>query len=331
MKSPQKLTIATAIILILAILGVIIYVKLPKGNNNNSIDINYSQQPVLGDRNAPVKVVLLEDFLCPHCASFTDGAFLQLKREYADNNKVAFFFINFPLGSFGPPSTISAQAVECVYAQDNNAFWEFKTLLMRSQRKVDYTAQGLAKLANDYIPNLDSAELEICIEENKYGAEVTNDRTLAQKVATSTPTVLVNGEVAVNATGDSDPSYFTIKTTIENALANLTENLSTSDSEEKEVDSVNSEMTEELEEPEESESDTKNDPENETEDSTNNTLEENPEETELHKTKPEETEEAETEEAGTVDNLPEDNLEETIKSVEEDTLQSPSEEAENDQ
>ncbi len=222
-ENSQKLVVTTATILILAILAIIVYSRFfnNTGNANGPANIDYSDQPVLGDSNAPVKVVLFEDFLCPHCASFTEDVFPRLKREYRNNDKVAFFFINFPLGGFGPPSVISALASECAYEQDNEAFWELKTVLMRSQRNINYTAKGLAELADQYIPTLNVEEFEVCIEENRHSEKVSSDRKIASSVASSTPTVLVNGEATSDAEGNNNPSFEAISSAIEQALSNL--------------------------------------------------------------------------------------------------------------
>ena len=222
-KTPQKFVVTTATILIVAILAIMVYARFfdTTSNSGGPVKIDYSVQPVLGDSNAPVKVVLFEDFLCPHCASFTENIFPQLKREYEENNEVAFFFINFPLGSFGPPSVASALAGECAYEQDNKAFWEFKTVLMRSQRQIDYTAKGLAELAEQYISALDASELETCIEENRHSKRVSSDREIAASAVQSTPAVLVNGELVTDEGGNSDPSLEGISAAIDQALSGL--------------------------------------------------------------------------------------------------------------
>ena len=204
------------------ITSIIMYIfSFASAEGSDSINFNYSNQPVLGNSDAPIKVVIFEDFLCPHCAAFAENVFPQLEREYGDNDKVAFFLINFPLGSFGPPSIISAVAGECAYKQGNDAFWEFHKIILRSQRKIDYTAQSLAKLASDYVPKLKPKKLKKCIEANRLIGKVNADREIAVAVANSTPTVLVNGERVNDDYGNSDPSLEAISTAIDKALGNL--------------------------------------------------------------------------------------------------------------
>jgi protein-disulfide isomerase len=44
----------------------------------------------LGDPNAPVKMVEYASFTCPHCATFHEQVFKDLKRDYIDTGKVHF-------------------------------------------------------------------------------------------------------------------------------------------------------------------------------------------------------------------------------------------------
>ncbi len=44
----------------------------------------------LGDPNAPVKMVEYASFTCPHCATFHEQVFKDLKRDYIDTGKVYF-------------------------------------------------------------------------------------------------------------------------------------------------------------------------------------------------------------------------------------------------
>ncbi len=56
---------------------------------------DYKNQPVWGNRQAAVKVVFFQDFMCPHCATFTEDVQPQLIQAYEDNEEVAFFFFNW--------------------------------------------------------------------------------------------------------------------------------------------------------------------------------------------------------------------------------------------
>ena len=47
---------------------------------------------VLGDEDAPIKVIEYASFTCPHCRSFHQGAFKKLKADYIDKGKVRFTY-----------------------------------------------------------------------------------------------------------------------------------------------------------------------------------------------------------------------------------------------
>jgi len=67
--------------------------------------------PMLGNKNAPVTIVEFSDFECPYCGRFHSQTFPQIKQEYIDTGKVRFVYRDFPLGPrlqtapTGPEST----------------------------------------------------------------------------------------------------------------------------------------------------------------------------------------------------------------------------------
>ncbi|MEM9709186.1 MAG: thioredoxin domain-containing protein [Pseudomonadota bacterium] len=46
----------------------------------------------IGDPDAPVTVIEYASFTCPHCQTFHEGAFKDLKKDYIDTGKVNFVF-----------------------------------------------------------------------------------------------------------------------------------------------------------------------------------------------------------------------------------------------
>ncbi len=56
---------------------------------------------VLGAADAPVTVVEYASFTCPHCATFHDNVFGQLKTDYIDTGKVRFVYREVYFDKFG--------------------------------------------------------------------------------------------------------------------------------------------------------------------------------------------------------------------------------------
>ncbi len=214
--SSQKITLYTAIALILAIIAVIVYVQLPRtGTSNGATELIYEGQPAKGAVNAPVKVALFEDFKCPACASFDENILPRLERDYVDSGKVQLFFINFQF--LGPDAVSAGIASECAYAQSESAFWDYKTFIYRSQEPESRewaTPTRLVEIAQTYVPELDATELSSCLSERRYSDAVSEDRAMGERLGVnSTPSVFVNGEKVAS------PSYGAIRTAIEQALS----------------------------------------------------------------------------------------------------------------
>ncbi|MEZ4632109.1 MAG: DsbA family protein [Deinococcales bacterium] len=213
----QRLVITTAIILVAIILGLIVYSQVATGSKGPSAkgELDYSNHPVWGNPEAAVKVAMFEDFLCPHCAEYTDAVLPRLKQDYADNDKVAFYFYNYPLtANFGPNSLTTAISSKCVYQQSNDGFWDYKAALMRAQKQITYTTSELVKIATDIVPDIDAGALRSCIEEKKTEGLVEEDLLNGVAVGvTGTPSIFINGVKTQSY------AYETVKAAIEAALA----------------------------------------------------------------------------------------------------------------
>ena len=217
--NPQKLTLYTAIAIALAAIGIIIYYNLQPANSTplaSNVEINYDGQPSLGDTNAPVKVVAFEDFKCPACRNFETEVFPQLENEYIKTGQVEFYFINYPF--LGPDSTTAALAAECAYQQNTSAFWDYKSVIYRSQgieSQTWATPRFLAELADVNVPALDAAELRSCIEAKTFEPDVIRDKQMGDDLnVPGTPTIYVNGNQLPSY------AYGTIKNAIDAELNN---------------------------------------------------------------------------------------------------------------
>jgi protein-disulfide isomerase len=94
-------------------------------------DVETGHLPVTGNKNAKVTVVEFSDFQCPFCEQFFKNTYPQLKKEYIDNGKIAFYYRHFPLTSIHPYAKSAAIAAEC--ANDQGKFWEYHDLLFQNQ------------------------------------------------------------------------------------------------------------------------------------------------------------------------------------------------------
>lgn len=201
-----QITVAVAVVIIVAL---ILVPRLSGGGTSQMVALDLTNQPSIGSADAPVKLVMFEDFLCPACATFTNTVFPQIKREYVDTGLVEAYFVNFPVIS---GSEIAAVAAECVYQQNKSAFWDVYEAFYRVPNELR-DSRSVLQLASTYAPGLIQEQLAQCITGNETIDLVRADGQMAQAAgATATPTVFVAGIKVASAT------YAQIKQAIDKAL-----------------------------------------------------------------------------------------------------------------
>jgi protein-disulfide isomerase len=94
------------------------------------VDVANGTLPVLGNPNAPVKIVEFSDFECPFCRRFYQDTFPQLKKEYIDTGKVALYYRHLPL-PMHPNAKPFANAAEC--ANEQGKFWQMHDQIFKEQ------------------------------------------------------------------------------------------------------------------------------------------------------------------------------------------------------
>ncbi|GIU68184.1 MAG: hypothetical protein KatS3mg001_034 [Candidatus Pacearchaeota archaeon] len=126
--------------------------------------------PVLGDKNAPVSIIEFSDFQCPFCAQAHFGALAEFKQsDYFKNGQVNLVYKHFPLSSIHPFAQKAAEASMCAY--DQGKFWEYHDMLFENQNALD--TQSLKSYAQQL--GLNTQEFNNCLDSNKYRSEVTKE------------------------------------------------------------------------------------------------------------------------------------------------------------
>jgi protein-disulfide isomerase len=206
--NPQRLTLVTVVVAVLVVAGILI---VPRLGGAEPADLDVAGQPVLGAADAPVTMVVFEDFRCPGCQSFELNVMPGIRRDYVDDGRVRVVYMNLPV--LGPASDHVARIGECVFAQSNDAFWEMKTPLYRAQAELTDGRRAL-ELALTYAPGVDAAQVDACMADPASLEAVQADAATATRLGLrSTPSVVVNG-VAV-----ASPSADAVRAAIDAALA----------------------------------------------------------------------------------------------------------------
>jgi len=193
----QRLTTISVAVVILVIAAFAIVPRLTA--TQASGDIDYGANPRLGSPDAPVKVAVFFDFLCPHCASFSANTTPVLEQEFVNDGTAAIYFLNFPV-VHPIVSRDVALVGECVFQQGNDIFTQLEPVLMRGQQSLRSRADAI-DMALAYAPDLDGGALRDCVASTEAADALAADVAAANQLRiTGTPSVAVNGQLVANPT-----------------------------------------------------------------------------------------------------------------------------------
>ena len=145
----------------------------PSAPTNIKVTID-KDDPILGEKNAPVSIVEFSDFQCPFCARAATGSVAEFKNSnYFKDGKVNLIYKDFPLNSIHPFAQKAAEAAQCAYDQEK--FWEYHDKLFENQQAL--AIDNLKQYAIDL--SLDKDEFDSCLDSGKNVKEVAGDLSAA--------------------------------------------------------------------------------------------------------------------------------------------------------
>lgn len=133
------------------------------------VDIDISNAPMLGNKDAKVAIVEFTDYQCPFCKQLFDNAFSQVKKEYIDSGKIKYYSRNFPLYQIHPQAQKAAEAANC--ANEQGKFWAYHDTLFTNQTALQIA--DLKKYAVDL--GLNSSQFDTCLDSGKYTEKLKED------------------------------------------------------------------------------------------------------------------------------------------------------------
>lgn len=223
----QNLSVPIAIVIAGAMIALALYfvgnggASAPK-NTAGVDDVKVVQvtadDHILGNPNAPVKVVEYTDLECPFCKQF-HATMKQIMAEYGPSGKVAWVIRNFPLQQLHPNAPALAEAAECVASiGGNDAYWKFLDTLFEKAPGNERT--DMARLSEYAVKaGVQSGAFDQCVKSGKFKAKI--EKEFNDAVASGGQGTPHN--IVVNADGKTVPvpgaqPYATIKSVIDTML-----------------------------------------------------------------------------------------------------------------
>lgn len=190
------------------VVGIIIWMVVDHESANETntslIDIDLSEQPVLGDEDAKVQIIEFGDYKCPACKSFGESFVPLILEDFVNNGDVSFYFMNYDF--INKDSTRAANFAEVVYKElGDEIFWNFHELLYANQpadEALDYfTEEKLVELLGKVALPDDVIKVKEAFDagEGKKALEIDNEYVEELRIQ-STPSVFINGELFTGGT-----------------------------------------------------------------------------------------------------------------------------------
>jgi protein-disulfide isomerase len=157
-------------------------------------------RPTRGNPNAKVTIVTYDDFECPYCSRNHQTLFPELLKQYGD--RVRFVYKDYPLADIHPWAMRAAVDANCLFEQNNDAYWDFADYAHANQQAitgqkrplpeqlsaVDQAADEIAKKRG-----LDAMRLQACIKAQNDGAVKASLKEADELGIAATPTMYING------------------------------------------------------------------------------------------------------------------------------------------
>lgn len=166
----------------------------------------------IGNPDASVSIIEYASFTCPHCGTFHNGNFKQLKEEYIDTNKINFIYREV---YFDRPGLWASMVARCA---DPDKFFGITDLIYKDQASWSRAGgpaeivEALRKIGR--LAGMDDATMDACLNDVSKAENLMawyNANSEADGVR-STPSFVINGTL------HSNMSYPDMKQLIEDAM-----------------------------------------------------------------------------------------------------------------
>lgn len=146
---------------------------------------------ILGDPQAPVRMIEYSSFTCPHCAHFHIHTLPVLTQEFIDTKQLHIVFRDFPLDSLALSVSIIARSVpKPFYFATVKRLFKTQATWTRQSRNMAYIRALAAELG------MTSKDIQACLKDQELIDGILNMRLEASLTyeISSTPTFILGEE-----------------------------------------------------------------------------------------------------------------------------------------
>src|SRR3569623_1028714 len=152
---------------------------------NTANKTEQGSEPLRGDKDAPVTIVMWSDFQCPFCGR-VEPTITKIMTDYKGKVRLAWHDLPLPFHLTALPAALAARA-----AGEQGKFWEMHDKLFANQTNLD--RPSLDKYAQEI--GLNMSKYKAAMDSDKFKKEITADSEAGAKIgARGTPAFFINGK-----------------------------------------------------------------------------------------------------------------------------------------
>jgi protein-disulfide isomerase len=188
---------------------------LPGAASAQTADVDTSTvvDMIEGNADASVQIIEYASFTCPHCATFHDAVYKQIKADYVDTGKVGFTFREVYFDKYGMWASLIARC------DGPDKFFGVTDLMMKGQ-STWARAGSEAGIADELrkvgrLAGMESEQIDACLTDGEKLKSLVGwyQQNVTEHEIESTPSFIINGEKYSNM------SYADFKVVLDEKLA----------------------------------------------------------------------------------------------------------------
>ena len=205
-KKQQNMKTFYIVLAVIAVVGVgaIVYSSMNRSGTMATEPLDMSQVAdadallaqaqgiVIGEPEAPVKMIVFSDFQCGGCGYWAGNVEPHVKQQFVETGKVHYTYYDFPLVSIHAHAFLAARAGRC--ANDQGRFWEYHDRVFAGQNSWAFSRTAPVAEFTQYATDvgLDVGTFSSCLNSDRHADVVTANQLLGEQLGVrATPTVFV--------------------------------------------------------------------------------------------------------------------------------------------
>jgi protein-disulfide isomerase len=170
--------------------------------NGGDVDTSGVMDPTLGAEDAPITVIEYASFTCPHCRTFHENAFKDLKKDYIDTGKVKFVFREVYFDRFGLWAGMVARC------EEGSRYFGIVDMIFDQQQ--EWTQGAPAEIAANLrkmglVAGMEPETIDGCMQDADHAKALAAfyEKNAEADVISSTPSFVINGTTHSNMSYDA--------------------------------------------------------------------------------------------------------------------------------